>query len=103
PRRRAHGAGGAARTDRVWELERCGFAPDGVERVVGAPAARELPHPLGHVALLGVPRIGGAELAGEGELALEQVARDDRPRPGQARALDAVEPDAAAPDHEARR
>src|SRR5207247_2655622 len=79
--------GEAARSDRVEDLERRGFAADGVERVVGAAAARELPHALGHVALLGVPRVGGAELAGEGELVLEQVARDDRPRPGQARAI----------------
>src|SRR5215831_3471002 len=48
----------------------------------------------------GVDRVGGAEVARERELGVEEVARDDLAGAGEARALDDVEPDAAAADHD---
>src|SRR5437016_11107599 len=104
-RAHAHGGhadddGGAARADRVEDLERRRLAADRVEGVVGAAASRQLAHAVHDLLLGGVDRVRGAELAGERELVREQIARDDLARAGQAGALDHVEPDAAAADHQ---
>ena len=76
------------------------LAADGIEGVVGAQAAGQLLHALHHVLGLGVDGVGGAELAGDSQLVVEQVAGDDGARAGELGALHHVEADAAAAHHQ---
>ena len=92
-----------ARADRVDDLERRRLAADRVERVVHAAPLRQLPRALDHVVVFAVQGVGRAELLRELELVVEEVAGEDHPGAGEPRALDHVEPDAAAADHEHRR
>src|SRR5215472_11537547 len=75
--RHADDDGGAAGPNGVEDLQRGRLAADGVERVVGAAAAREGAHLVDDLVAGGVDRVGGAEVARERELGVEEVARDD--------------------------
>ena len=90
-----HGAAGAQHAERLLGGL---LQADGLEGVVHA-AAGELAHLADRVALRRVDGVGGAELAGQLELRLEHVDGDDLAGAGDGGALDAVEADAAAPDH----
>ena len=61
-------------------------------------AAGELLDLRDGVALAGVDQVGGTERLGQLQLGLDPVDGDDAPGAGDGRTLDAVQPDAAAPD-----
>ena len=82
--------------------------PDQLERLLGdrrdagglddviRPAGRQLAHLLHDIAVGRVDGVGGAELLRELELVGHDVDRDDGPGSGDARALDGIQPHAAA-------
>src|SRR5262249_3631259 len=88
--------------DRLDHQGRRALAPDGIKGVVGAEATRQFQHRLADVLALGVDAMGGAELARQLELVVEQVTGDDGLGTGELCPLHDVEADAAAANYQYR-
>lgn len=89
-----------ARRDGFDHLQ-CGLlAADRVKGGIEAEPFCHLPHSFDNVPRARIDRVRRAKIRCIAQLGIAQIAGDDRVCPGQRCALDDVEPDAAAPDHQ---